>query len=248
MKIKHFYSETQISERDKQGILNLIHECDFIYGKKISVLINPADEKSLVCLFDDFGEPCGFVSLENTGNDVEICELFVGNSDRSKGYGKLLINQAIKKSKEFGYDSVSLMVAKHNAHARKFYDKQKFIAVGNLERSLILKKYNSSSVYEIAGILYELENTFGVENMRIGLEVFRNKDVILKYFSQPDDQKIEKRLKSKTIQLAISMLEGKEVDEDEKNCKKAKLCVKCFEEIKTQRCMINNSKEKVFRL
>lgn len=103
MKIQHFYNEQQLKFY-KTGILNLIYECDFIYNKDLSSIIKEVDEKSLLCAIDEFGEPCGFMSVEDTGKDLYIDKFYVSMSERKKGYGKALLDHAIMLSKKLGYD------------------------------------------------------------------------------------------------------------------------------------------------
>ena len=54
MKIKHFFSEHKINYNDRYGITTLIEECDFIFKKKLYVVKDPIDKKSLLCFFDDY--------------------------------------------------------------------------------------------------------------------------------------------------------------------------------------------------
>lgn len=235
MKIQHFYNEKQL-KYNKIGLLNLIYECDFIYNKQISALINEIDDKSLLCALDEFGEPCGFMSIEDTGKDLYIDKFYVGMSERKKGYGKALLDYAIKLSKKLGYDSVSLSVAKDNVSAIRYYIKNKFIIDNDYSSSLPIhmKRYNLSSIYSIAGILYELAKNTEPNNLRNALENVQDKEIFYKYFSTKDEERLDKILMSKSIRLAIDMLEGREVSEEEKYYKKAQLCVECFNELKQQ--------------
>ena len=243
MKIKHFFSEHKINYNDRYGITTLIEECDFIFKKKLYVVIDPRDKKSLLCFFDEYDEACGFLSMEDTGSDIHICEFYVGLGFRQKGYGTALLNSAIKYSKLRGYDSVSLRVANDNDLAQEYYKKNKFIVVdGKLNSfSLGLKRYNLSSVYEIGGILYELSKNQNVD-LRNALDHIECKEEFYKYFSERDEEKLDKRLNSKTIRLAIDMLEGKEVSEEEKYYKRAQLCVECFNNFKNQEIILQKKR------
>lgn len=127
-------------------------------------------------------------------------------------------------------------MAKDNTPAIKYYIKNKFIIDNDYSGSLPIhmKKYNLSSVYEIAGILYELAKIVKPKKFKNMLENVQDKEMFYQYFPTKDEEKLDKRLKSKSIRIAIDMLEGKNVSEDEKYYKKAKMCIECFNELKQQ--------------
>lgn len=95
---------------------------------------------------EDEGKVIGHLILRNPGNDKEIIRLgfiIVDNSIRGKGYGKILINAAIKYAREtlgakeinlgvflnnegalHCYESVGFKIIKIEKNAYQFYDEQ----------------------------------------------------------------------------------------------------------------------------
>lgn len=236
MKIRHFSKESNISDYDKTGIETLIQECDFIYKKDISSLIDERDEKSLMCIYDNYGEVCGFASVTDNGQNLELSEIFIGLGFRGDGYGKALLKNVIDYSKKLNYDVVTLRVTVDNTYAQKFYEKNNFIITSCKEKSntISMKRFNSNIVYQIGGILYELEKANTKDGIREGLEKIKNLEPFYKYFIKPNDEKINKRLQSKTINTAIDLLEEKKPEAEEQYVKKALLCLDCYYDLKKQ--------------
>jgi len=235
MKIKHFFNEKNINSYDRYSLGILIDECDFIYEKKLSSIIDERDDKSLICLSDN-GEICGFASVEDTGKELELYAIYVGIGFKNKGYGRILLKNVIDYSKELQYDTVTLVVTKENDYAQDFYKKNNFILTSCKEKSktVMMKRFNLNGVYEIAGILYELEKTAGIEKLEESIEKTDNKEKFKKYFQKFDEEKVEERLNCTTIKMVANLLQGKELSGDEKYFKKALLCAECFYDLQKQ--------------
>ena len=234
MKIRHFKKKNQIRSDDRIALDNLLAECDFIYDKSVDFLINEVDEKSIFCIYDEFDQMSGFISVEDTEREIQIGELYVNQAERRKGFGKILVDRATQYSKELGYDYVTLGVSLDNTNAQKFYESQKFI----FERlpkgsSLIaMKRYNSKMAYQIAGIIFELEKQFGLEKIRENIEKIEKYDDFYKYFSKKDDEKIKERLNSDLLWYVLDVIEGKEIPENKS--KKAIVSAQCYYDLKQQ--------------
>ncbi len=71
------------------------------------------------------GEICGF---DNTGYEDygEIASFYTHPAERSKGYGGLLMEEALRRLREDGYQKVFVFVLRENEKARRFYSAHGF--------------------------------------------------------------------------------------------------------------------------
>ncbi|MCT2536865.1 GNAT family N-acetyltransferase [Aquibacillus koreensis] len=98
-------------------------ECEFIQ------LVQEASEKEeykLVALYENgkIVAVTGFmpmITLYN-GRSTWVCDLITDSNNRSKGYGKLLLNYVEEWSKNHDYDVVSLSSGLQRLDAHRFYE------------------------------------------------------------------------------------------------------------------------------
>jgi len=79
-------------------------------------------------------EIVGYYSLKEVNNNtIELDNLFIQPAQIGKGYGGLLLKDAIMKSKQKGH---SIMKLYADPHATDFYLKKEFVITGKLETSI----------------------------------------------------------------------------------------------------------------
>ena len=69
----------------------------------------------------------GFVGIVQSGEDIELSSLVVDPKHQGKGYGSQLLEWAIDKSSEKGYNKVVLWTYEHMKAAIALYEKYDFI-------------------------------------------------------------------------------------------------------------------------
>ncbi len=119
------------SAEDVQHYLDTAYAIDVL----TSELENP--DSDYYFLYED-DEVVGYLKV-NVGsaqtedideNTMEIQRIYVRPLYKRKGYGNLLMGQALKRAKERGVDSVWLGVWEHNDAAQAFYKSHGFVKVG----------------------------------------------------------------------------------------------------------------------
>ncbi|GAY76606.1 GCN5-related N-acetyltransferase [Sporolactobacillus inulinus] len=98
----------------------------------------PMSKHAFYIAYSD-GKPVGMISFgkardqELAENVGEISALYYRSNVWGKGYGRQLMDLAIRQLKEQNYKTVSLWVFEQNAHARRFYEKYGFVFDGKKE-------------------------------------------------------------------------------------------------------------------
>lgn len=77
--------------------------------------------------------------IENEKFTPYVANIFVKEKYRGNGYGKILINDAIKKTKQLGYDKLYL-----HSHHENFYEKYGFRLIKKVET-----QYGQKRIYEL---------------------------------------------------------------------------------------------------
>ncbi len=78
-------------------------------------------------LENDEGSPIATVGIYKINNEIcELRKMYLVKSERGKGYGKLLLNHAIKQAKELGYKRVILETASVLKEAIQLYQNYGF--------------------------------------------------------------------------------------------------------------------------
>ena len=210
MRYKHFKSIKQISQNDKIMLMVLVEDCNMIYKKSLESLIDEIDEKSVFCVYDSYGQICGFATAADNDTYIDLAELYVHPSSRRKGCGHALIELVRLYAKQKGYDFITLSVGVENKNAQKIYSNNKFLFNAyNNSSTIHMKRYVSNNAYSYGAILYELSKTFGEDNL--------SKDVILvkdakmynwfeKYFKNKNET-LEKHLNSPVLFCAAEVIE-----------------------------------------
>ncbi len=242
MRIKHFYDESQLKRNDRAGLERLLWECDFAYIKEIAELIDPVEQTSVFCLYDDYSEICAFASVTDYDTYLQIDKIYVDATDRRKGYGKILLDQAIKFSKSKGYDVTFLNVAIANKNAQNFYESQKFMIDRIVQgRDMIsMKRFNSNFVFGVSEILYHLSKKMELNEVREKLQTVQGIEELKNEFNdfykngrKNEVEKLDKRLESKLIKNTIALINSETLSEDvcEEDKNKAKLCHDCYKSL-----------------
>lgn len=192
----------------KISLQNLVDECELAHNKTLESHIDPfEDKKALVLLNGQDVE--GVVFFEEQNKILYIDILYVSYASRKKGYGKKLLQVLNKVGKENGFEKIELVVRRDNKTALNLYQKLNFIKYKSVDESVVsMTKYVDNNVYILGGILFELlkENN-GVVNP----EKIEFSPKFTKYVkSENAEEIIEKKLKSKTLSLAIKILKAKE--------------------------------------
>lgn len=242
MRIKHFYDESQLKKNDRTGLERLLWECDFAYIKEIAELIDPVEQTSLFCIYDDYSEICAFASVTDNDTYLQIDKVFVDATDRRKGYGKILLDQAIKFSKSKGYDVTFLNVAIDNKNARNFYESQNFMIDRIIQgRDMIsMKRFNSSLVFGVSEILHHLSKKMEFAEIKEllqseqGIEKLKSEFVdFYKNGRENEIEKLDKRLQSRLIKNTTALIHHEPLSEDicEEDKLRANLCYDCYKSL-----------------
>ena len=102
--------------------------------------IDDPDWKHIVCELD--GKLIGTASVcrsrfEEYPDAGEIVSIYMLPEYTGKGYGKLLLNEASKVLKYYGFNEIFLWVLEDNKNARRFYESQGFsLADGTLDLTI----------------------------------------------------------------------------------------------------------------
>ena len=200
--VKHLPREQKIS------LQNLVDECELAHNKALESHIDPFEDKKALVL-QNGQDVEGVVFFEEQNKILYIDILYVSYASRKKGYGKKLLQVLNKFAKENGFEKIELVVRRDNKTALNLYQKLNFIKYKSVDESVVsMTKYVDNNVYILGGILFELlkENN-GVANP----EKIEFSPKFTKYVkSENAEEIIEKKLKSKTLSLAIKILKAKE--------------------------------------
>lgn len=71
-------------------------------------------------------EPIGYLSCRLDHSQVYISKIYLKSNTRGKGYGKLLIKQAVSYAKKYNKSGIYLNVNKYNSDSITFYKNQGF--------------------------------------------------------------------------------------------------------------------------
>ena len=200
--VKHLPREQKIS------LQNLVDECELAHNKALESHIDLFEDKKALVL-QNGQDVEGVVFFEEQNKILYIDILYVSYASRKKGYGKKLLQVLNKFAKENGFEKIELVVRRDNKTALNLYQKLNFIKYKSVDESVVsMTKYVDNNVYILGGILFELlkENN-GVVNP----EKIEFSPKFTKYVkSENAEEIIEKKLKSKTLSLAIKILKAKE--------------------------------------
>lgn len=192
----------------KISLQNLVDECELAHNKALESHIDLFEDKKALVL-QNGQDVEGVVFFEEQNKILYIDILYVSYASRKKGYGKKLLQVLNKVGKENGFEKIELVVRRDNKTALNLYQKLNFIKYKSVDESVVsMTKYVDNNVYILGGILFELlkENN-GVVNP----EKIEFSPKFTKYVkSENAEEIIEKKLKSKTLSLAIKILKAKE--------------------------------------
>lgn len=192
----------------KISLQNLVDECELAHNKTLESHIDSFEDKKALVL-QNGQDVEGVVFFEEQNKILYIDILYVSYASRKKGYGKKLLQVLNKFGKENGFEKIELVVRRDNKTALNLYQKLNFIKYKSVDESVVsMTKYVDNNVYVLGGILFELlkENN-GVVNP----EKIEFSPKFTKYVkSENAEEIIEKKLKSKTLSLAIKILKAKE--------------------------------------
>lgn len=192
----------------KISLQNLVDECELAHNKALVSHIDPFEDKKALVL-QNGQDVEGVVFFEEQNKILYIDILYVSYASRKKGYGKKLLQVLNKFAKENGFEKIELVVRRDNKTALNLYQKLNFIKYKSVDESVVsMTKYVDNNVYVLGGILFELlkENNGAVNPEKIEFSPKFTKYVK----SENAEEIIEKKLKSKTLSLAIKILKAKE--------------------------------------
>ena len=103
-----------------------------------------ADPRRVALLVEEEGSLAGYAYLRRTaagerhaalppGEAVEIQRFYVGSHHHGRGLARRLMESALETAREMGGEMVWLGVWEHNTRAIRFYEKNGFVDVGELD-------------------------------------------------------------------------------------------------------------------
>lgn len=192
----------------KISLQNLVDECELAHNKALESHIDPFEDKKALVL-QNGQDVEGVVFFEEQNKILYIDILYVSYASRKKGYGKKLLQVLNKVGKENGFEKIELVVRRDNKTALNLYQKLNFIKYKSVDESVVsMTKYVDNNVYILGGILFELLKE---HNGVVNPEKIEFSFKFTKYVkSENAEEIIEKKLKSKTLSLAIKILKAKE--------------------------------------
>lgn len=192
----------------KISLQNLVDECELAHNKALESHIDPFEDKKALVL-QNGQDVEGVVFFEEQNKILYIDILYVSYASRKKGYGKKLLQVLNKFGKENGFEKIELVVRRDNKTALNLYQKLNFIKYKSVDESVVsMTKYVDNNVYILGGILFELLKE---HNGVVNPEKIEFSPKFTKYVkSENAEEIIEKKLKSKTLSLAIKILKAKE--------------------------------------
>lgn len=124
MKIIYHKTLKSLSRENYICLGNLLSECKETSHKQVEDVVSAEDYKSIICLYDDNEQICGFIALsEDYDNMIVVDTLFVEPTVRKKGYAKKLLHSVEKLCKKKDCSSIELIVEENNKIARNLYEK-----------------------------------------------------------------------------------------------------------------------------
>jgi O-acetyl-ADP-ribose deacetylase (regulator of RNase III)/RimJ/RimL family protein N-acetyltransferase len=75
-------------------------------------------------------EPCGYIGIKLSGDELLLSKFYIVNSKRGKGIGRKGIEFILIRAKELGARNISLTVNKENTNSIKAYEQMGFMNLG----------------------------------------------------------------------------------------------------------------------
>ena len=176
MKFKHFFSESEMNEKDVFGLRCLINDCDLVRKKRVSELVDRGSFKSVVCAYDDEGNVVGFAAVVLEYGYINLNILFVDYDNRKKGYGKALLKEVKAFANKLDLDTVELIALDYSKSAIRLYEKMGFLyTTRNSLYTSQMKMYVNSSCYVVGGMLNAISKKYGTSNLVEGLKMCRER-------------------------------------------------------------------------
>lgn len=174
MKFKHFFAESEMQQKDYNGLRTLLADCDLVRKKQISEVVDSGNYKSVICVYDDEENMVGFAALVLEYGYINLNVLFVDYDERRKGYGKALLKEVKAFAHKLDLDTVELIALDYSKPALRLYEKNGFIYTTrhNLYTSQ-MKMYVNSSGYVVGGLLNAISKKYGKSNLAEGLKACR---------------------------------------------------------------------------
>lgn len=168
-KVKLFKDETVIPYLKRRSLSNLVFEKNDWSTDDIRTVVSKEDYKEVLCVEDSNSELCGYASVEDSGDEgLYLSELFVGYSDRGKGFGKKLLEATRAYALKLWKEYVDLVVTADNKRARRLYEKWGFYYKTFLpghKGAYVMKMTTSKAVLYQGRLLGEIAESFGVSGM-----------------------------------------------------------------------------------
>jgi ribosomal protein S18 acetylase RimI-like enzyme len=86
------------------------------------------------------GENVGFIWFENKGEFVFICDFFINEEQRRKGYGKQALTELDIIAKKLNIDTIRLHVFEDNTGAQELYKSMEYEITSTRPGSIFMKK------------------------------------------------------------------------------------------------------------
>lgn len=210
-KIKLYTTVESVPEMFKYDLERVIEECPFIHSSEIEAIIDPYDDKKAICVFDEYGNICGFACIVVEDHGVYLSELFVEPHAQNKGRGSVLLDAVRVYAKKHGKEDVALAVAENNVLARRLYERKGFLynSYSGKGGRAIMRKFVSPAVQNLGMMLFRIEKNFGTGKCVEGLQMLReSRDFSLfedMMISDDAEARVSKTIDSKLLEAACHL-------------------------------------------
>ena len=210
-KIKLYSTVESVPSAYRYDLERVIEECPFIHSSEIGAIIDPYDEKKAICVFDEYGNICGFACIIIEDRGIFLSELFVEPHAQNKGRGTVLLDAVRVYAKKLGKEDIALAVAENNVHARRLYERKGFLynSYNGKGGRAIMRRFVSSGVQNIGMMVFTIEKTFGAGKCMQGLQYLRESrdfGLFADLMSIEDaEERISKTVDSKLLEAACCL-------------------------------------------
>lgn len=206
--IRLYTSENAMSRDARYDLSNLVYENSHGMTDDVKSVVSKEDYVFVLCAFNAYGNVCGYASVEDVENDLDLKELFVSLNDRQKGYGRRLIQAvrdcAIKMKKNF----VNLLVTSENKNAQKVYEDNNFsyLSTSPYGDYFMQIPAHDSVLYQ-GKLLLEIAKKYGAEHISEGFDREIKKQELLSCIEDFNEKSKDDPIDVKIMKGACVLLE-----------------------------------------
>lgn len=165
MKYKIYHSKTDMSKTNKSYLEELIANYHGIVGNKLEDVLDKKDGRFVICLYDKYDDMCGFVSVIESENSINISDAYIEFGASEKSIEKKIISKIVEIAEMKKKHFVDVQVAVKNNEIRKIYEDLGFYYnSSSVNKYITMKKFVSHDVQKSGGFLFFIETLEGKEN------------------------------------------------------------------------------------